>query len=93
MEEGPSSKCGDGAASQVADVLNVSVDSFVRDLTRRACQAAEASRGKSKRKTSSIEHEHILTALGGIGAGHLCCDVQQVAECEEKADKANVRLI
>jgi hypothetical protein len=73
----------------VANNLNESVDNFVRNLTRRACRAAEAAGGKSKRRT--IEHDHVLAALDEMGAGHLCEDVRQVALTEEEAEKANVR--
>lgn len=73
----------------MASTLSMSVDNFVRNLTRRACRAAEAAGGKSKRRT--IEHDHVLAALEDMDAGHLCEDVRQVARSEEEADKANVR--
>lgn len=49
--------------------------------------------GTKKSKRIKIEHDHVLAALEGMGAGHLCEDVRQVALQEEAADRANVRLL
>jgi hypothetical protein len=64
----------------------------VKNLTQRACQASEEV-GTKKSKRIKIEHDHVLAALEGMGAGHLCEDVRQVALQEEAADRANVRLL
>lgn len=76
----------------MSDAFNASVDNFVKDLTRRACQASEEV-GAKKSKLMKIDHDHVLAALEGMGAGHLCEDVREVALQEEAADRANVRLL
>ena len=70
----------------LADLLHDTADHLIRSLASRAAAAAESEakgeegkRGKpggkkragGTRKPAAVEHTHVATALGDLGAGHL----------------------